>query len=148
MAVPLMEDETGGEGGSRGSLLFTVWAAKHMHWSDVSVAKDETSYALVRKDSESERGKRMCTSGQLVQIEVERLPTGGKVSTGLLDSNAGNLYHFITAGSSGQLVEQSYARVCGVVTGSYDYENSAGGTGHAVGLIGMFDLPENKPKKQ
>jgi hypothetical protein len=31
-----------------------------------------------------------------------------------------------------------------VVTGKYSYANSGGGTGHAVTLVGVFDLPENK----
>ncbi len=62
-------------------------------------------------------------------------------------SNGGNIYRFLAAGSSGTLVPQSYGRFCGVVTGTYDYSNSGGGTGHAVEMVGMFDLPENKPKK-
>jgi hypothetical protein len=31
------------------------------------------------------------------------------------------------------------------VTGRYDYHDSGGGTGHAVQVVGMFDLPENRP---
>jgi hypothetical protein len=119
-----------------------------MKWADVAVAKDETSFALVRKDADEARGKRMCTSGQVVQIEVQKIPGAGKHSEGLLMSSAGNIYNFIAAGSSGELVERSYARFCGVVTGKYDYSNSAGGEGHAVEIVGLFDLPENKPKKQ
>jgi hypothetical protein len=118
-----------------------------MRWVDVGVQKDETSPALVRKDPDEARAKRMCTSGQLVQIAVVKLDNGAKLSEGLLESNAGNLYHYLGAGSSGELVEQSYARFCGVVIGTYDYSNSAGGTGHAVEIVGMFDLPENRPTK-
>lgn len=39
------------------------------------------------------------------------------------------------------------ARFCGVVTGLYDDSNSGVGVGHAVQMVGMFDLPENKPAK-
>lgn len=45
-------------------------------------------------------------------------------------------------------VQETNQGIPQVVTGNYDYSNSAGGTGHAVDLVGMFDLPENKPKKQ
>lgn len=49
-----------------------------------------------------------------------------------------------SAGSTATLVQQSRARLCGVVIGTYDYSNSAGGKGHAVSLVGMFDLAENR----
>jgi len=68
----------------------------------------------------------------------------GKHFVGLVMSNAGNLFHFDAVGSTGTLVGTNYARICGVITGLYDYSNSAGGTGHAVQIVGMFDLPENK----
>ncbi len=145
-AKPLMDDTEDRD--SDGAVLLALWASKHMTWTDVAVKKDETSFALVRKDSDEARGKRLCTSGQIVQIEVQKVPGAGKVSEGLLMSNAGNIYNFIAVGSSGDLVQQSYARFCGVVTGNYDYANSGGGQGHAVEAVGMFDLPQNKPKKQ
>jgi hypothetical protein len=87
-------------------------------------------------------------SGQIVQIAVVKVPGAGKLAEGLLLSDGGNIYHYTAAGSSGTLVAQSSGRFCGVVIGNYDYSNSAGGTGHAVSPVGMFDLPENKPKKQ
>ena len=143
---PYMEDTVDQD--SAGAVMLAAWASRNMKWTDVAVATDETSYALVRKDSDAARGKRICTSGQIIQIEVYKFQSGDRpLSEGLLMSNGGNLYNYIAAGSSGTLVEQSYARFCGVVTGKYDYSNSAGGEGHAVEMVGMFDLPENKPKK-
>lgn len=144
-AKPMMGDTFNDT--SKGALLLGLWSATHLRWADVSVANNETSPALVKKDSDAARGRRLCTSGQIVQIKVEKLSTGGKVGEGLLMSDSGNIYSFITAGSSGSLVEQSWARMCGVIAGTYDYSNSGGGTGHAVSIVGMFDLPENKPKK-
>lgn len=144
-AKPTMDDTKDED--SAGAVLFSVWASRHMHWTDVSVATDETTFALTQKDPDEARGKRLCTSGQIVQIEVEKLKNGSKLNIGLLLTGGGNIYRFITAGSSGTLVENSYARLCGVVTGKYTYSNSAGGTGHAVEVIGVFDLPANKPKK-
>lgn len=141
IAKPEMVDAHDDEG--KGTLLFLAWAAKSMVWSDVGVAQDESSYALVMKDADEERGKRMCVPGNLIQISVEKADVG-KVHIGLLMSDAGNLYRFLGVRSSGSLVQRSRARFCGVVTGRYDYSNSGGGTGHAVKLVGMFDLPENR----
>jgi hypothetical protein len=134
---------------SDGTMLFAAWASNHMRWTDVAVTKDETTYALTRKDSDEARGKRLCASGSIIQIEVHKLKDQGigKLATGLLMSYGGNIFEFMAAGSTGDLVQNSQARLCGVVTGTYDYTNSAGGTGHAVTVVGMFDLPENKSKQ-
>ncbi len=42
-------------------------------------------------------------------------------------------------------MERSQERFCGVVTGLFDYANSGGGTGHAVAIVGLFDIAENRP---
>lgn len=136
------------EESSAGEVLFRSWAAKHMTWTDVGVWKNETSFRLVRKDSDEERGKRLCASGRIIQIAVRKLDDGSRTSEGLLMSDRDDLYSFAAVGSSGKLVEDSYARFCGVVAGRYEYANSAGGTGHAITVIGMFDLPENRMKKR
>lgn len=143
--VPLMTDTRDEE--SDGALLFAGWASEHLAWSDIAIKKNETSFGLARKDPDQERGKRMCASGSIVQIEMVRLPNAGKVSAGLLMTDSSDILHFVAAGSSGTLVQDNYARFCGVVAGKYDYANSGGGTSHAIEAIGMFDLPENKPRK-
>jgi len=130
---------------SPGAVLLALWAVKHLKWADVAVAKNETSPALVRKDSDASRGKRMCVRGRLIQIQKENVD-GGAVFSGLLLSGYTEITSFIVAGSTGELVAQSRARLCGVVIGTYDYSNSAGGKGHAISLVGMFDLPENRTR--
>jgi hypothetical protein len=145
-ARPTMADAV--EKDSGGAVLFAAWASKHMQWSDVGVATDETTFALTQKDSDETRGKRLCTTGSVVEIHVDKIEGLGKLSEGLLSNYGGHLFRFLAAGSTGTLVEQSQARFCGAVIGNYEYSNSAGGTGHAVSLVGMFDLPENKPKKK
>ena len=127
-----------------GTALLSVWSIKGLKWSDVSVAKNETSFASVMKDPDEARGKRMCVSGSLIEIAVEKTDAG-KVFDGLLHDYSSNLYKFSAVGSTGELVARSQARLCGIITGKYDYSNSGGGTGHAVKLVGMFDLPANKP---
>jgi hypothetical protein len=141
---PVMTDAVNED--SSGTQVFAMWAARRMRWPDVGVAADETSPALVRKDPDEARGKRICASGQIIQIAVQKPPSGGKLAVGILSSDAGYLYRFFAAGSSGALVENSYAHFCGLVTGLFDYSNSVGGTGHAISLVGMFDLPENRPR--
>lgn len=141
IAAPVFKDAT--EQTDPGALLLTAWAIPNMKWSDVAAVKDETSYALARKDSDEARGKRLCASGTLIQIEKQKSDIG-KFFDGLLTTYSGSLFHFLAAGSTGTLVQNSTARICGVVTGLYDYSNSGGGVGHAVQLVGMFDLPENK----
>jgi hypothetical protein len=142
-ALPSMSDtfnET-----SPGTILFLGWAGKRMKWEDVYVAKNETSFAKVLKDSQEERGKRLCAAGMLIEIKVERTKIG-KINEGILTTSNGNLYRFHNVDSSGELVARKSARMCGIVIGKFDYSNSAGGTGHAIQIVGVFDLPENKKK--
>jgi hypothetical protein len=142
VAKPKMEDTSNGKMDT-GSILLAIWAMKNMKWADVSVAKDETTFALMQKDSDEERGKRLCVSGRIIQIEVVKTERG-KLFDGLFMDGASHLFKFQAVGSTGALVERSYARLCGVATGNYEYSNSGGGTGHAIKMVGMFDLPANK----
>jgi hypothetical protein len=116
-----------------------------MYWDDVVVSEDETTYALAKKDIDVARGKRLCFSGTIVQIMAHK-NTLGKTDEGLILSEAGNIFYFATIGSSGDLVAQSYGRICGVIADEYDYSNSIGGTGHALDMVGFFDLPENRTR--
>jgi hypothetical protein len=144
VASPLMEDKF--DESSPGTLLFAAWAAQHLRWQDVDVPKNETSIAKVQKDVDAERMKRLCFTGRVVQIQVTRASYGA-VYAGLLESYSGNLAHFYAVQSTGDLVADHQGRLCGVVTGRYDYKNSGGGSSHAIDMVGMFNLPENHPKK-
>ena len=128
---------------SEGTIIFGAWAFGHLKLEDVLVAKDETTFALVQKDPDEERGKRVCYGGTIVQIEVVKTQYG-KGYDGILINGRGDLFKFLVAGKTGALVSRSWGRVCGVVIGKYQYSNSGGGTGHAVQFVGMFDLPENR----
>ena len=132
------DDET-----SVGAVLLAMWSLRNLKWSDVGVPKNETSFALVHKDSDAARGKRMCFGSTVIQIAKEKVD-GGALFEGLLLAGNQQLARYIAVGSTGDLVERSDARFCGVVIGTYDYSNSGGGKGHAVSLVGMFDLPENR----
>jgi len=142
VAKPRMTDTV--ENPSRGASVLMGWAlANQLRWADVAPKQDETSIALVQKDSARERGKRLCAPGQIIEIHVQRGDLG-VFANGLLLSEAGNLVHFLAARDTGELVAESPARFCGVVTGTLDYRNSVGGVGHAVQMVGMFDLPANR----
>jgi hypothetical protein len=127
-----------------GMLALGMWSLEHLTWKDVAVLKNETSIKSTMKDPDGARGKRMCARGSLIQIEVFKLQDGRKGFEGLMWDNRRQLIKFVAAKSTGELVANSPARFCGVVTGKYSYANSGGGTGHAVAMVGMFDLPENR----
>lgn len=126
---------------SEGAKMLALWASDRIEWKELA-AVPSTNAALVLKDSEDQLGKRICSSGQIVEISAEEL--AGKVYVGeLFNMDTDNLFRFIALRSTGDLVEHNHARFCGVVTGKVDYANSMGGEEHAIQLVGMFDLPEN-----
>jgi hypothetical protein len=125
---------------SLGTLLFAAWAGQSMEWSDVDIKKDETSFGLAQKDIDTARGKRMCWNGNIIQIsKIKEL----NVFSGLMMTSKRKLINYYAAKSTGELLANSRTRFCGYVTGLFDYSNSAGGTGHAIDMVGIFKLPEN-----
>jgi hypothetical protein len=116
-----------------GALELARFASLHLAWSDVAITTAETSIPLVLKDSALERGKRLCATGALTDIEREDLDAR-PAWAGALRTTDGDDVRFIAVGSSGTLVKRSTATVCGIVTGRAD---------KAVMIVGMFDLPEN-----
>lgn len=140
-AKPSMEDSR--DDTDKGTLLMVSWLSKNpSNWAAIQALPD-TSIAKVLKDSEEERGKRLCVSGRVIQIHTEKLDTG-KIFSGTFATNDSKYVSYLAAGSSGELVERSPAKFCGVVTGRHSYSNVSGGTTHAVRAVGLFDLPENK----
>jgi len=127
---------------SQGAAFLALWGAKHMSWEELQ-AVDQGKYALVMKDPDSQRGKRLCTHGGIIEIEVDN-GIQDKVYLGGMIDEAARVYRFVAVKSTGDLVGGSVARFCGIVTGKNNYQNSGGGVEHAVHLVGMFDLPENK----
>jgi hypothetical protein len=142
LSKPAMSDTT--DEISPGAAMLALWGARHMQWSELSKVPP-TKYGLVMKDPSQERGKLLCVQGSIIEIHAENTDHG-KLFHGGLWSDGGNIYRFIACGSTGELVENSRASFCGVVIGRQDYSNSAGGQAHAVFLVGMFALPENKRK--
>lgn len=127
---------------SEGARLLALWGLDKMSWKDLKTLTPTRS-AKVMKNPDSERGKLICFSGTVVEISSQRIHDVELTTGGAADMQ-GNFYRFTNVRSSGEILERSGASMCGVVIGTMEYSNSAGGTTHAVQLVGMFDLPENR----
>jgi hypothetical protein len=126
-----------------GAVSFSIWAMKKdISWKDLN-SLTKTSYAKCKKDIDSERGNVLCVSGSVLEMTVQRSGYGA-VYVGGFNSSSFNIVRFIAVKSTGELVNGSESKLCGVVTGLQSYSNSGGGTTHAVHVVGLFDLPENK----
>lgn len=141
VTTPLMRDDYATV--SDGAKLLAAWSLTNLTWRMAEPPSDETTVGLVQKDPDSQRGKRLCAPGTIVQIAETKTPQG-PFSEGIFMTESLNFISYVAVRSSGDLVANSVARFCGIVTGKYDYPNSAGGTGHAIQLVGMFDLPANR----
>lgn len=128
---------------SKGAAILALWGASDMKWNELQEVPSG-KYGLVMKDPDSQRGQKLCTSAKVIEITLDRTLPDKKIFTGGMYDDDGRVYRFIALGSTGEIMAHSYARFCGVITGQQHYPNSAGGMAHAVHLVGMFDLPENK----
>ncbi|MFV5413873.1 hypothetical protein [Acinetobacter baumannii] len=138
---PIMSDEVDAFPASAGVLA--IWMnSKHTTLQDIK-ALDSTTKGKILKDSYSERGKRLCVTGSIVEIQVDRSGNFPAYHAGIA-SNYSDVTRVLAIGSTGDLVAESNATFCGVVIGKVSYSNAAGGTTHAPYLVGMFELPENK----
>lgn len=129
---------------SDGAYLMALWLDRNGSLADVTPQRDETSIAKVKKDSDAERGRRMCVRARISQIFKEK---GTGLYSGLMLTTGYDAVSFISFGSTGELVEGSRARFCGLVTGRYSFANVSGGQTQSVQMVGAFDLPENRAAK-
>ncbi|WP_415878677.1 hypothetical protein [Methylomonas sp. TEB] len=143
ISKPEMEDIQG-IGVSKGSGILAYWASFGLKWQELQ-ALPKSKYGLVMKDSVPELGKRLCVTGHVAEIQRERSIDQPIFTGGIIDNEA-KVYRFAAVGSTGEIVANDRASFCGIITGQQHYPNSIGGVSHAVYLVGMFDLPENKPK--
>lgn len=143
IARPAMTDEQGKL--SQGAALLAMWGAvKSLKVGQVR-SLPESSFASVMKDSDEERGRHLCTRGNIIEIRAERTPHGKLYEGGMfMGWGYSNVARFIALGSTRGINQGSRAQFCGVVIGRFSYANSAGGATHAVQLVGLFDIPENR----
>lgn len=129
---------------SPGTYALAGWSVERLRWKDLN-AIGETTAAVAKKDPDEARGRLLCSTGSVVQIQAASTKRG-KIYEGILFLDGAHPLRFVAVGSTGTLVEHSWARFCGIVTGLSSYKNTGGGTTHAVVAVGMFDLEENRSK--
>lgn len=130
-----------------GSVVLASWSADDLTWADLQLdIIPATTIGKMHKDSESERGHRLCFGGEIVEIAADKVREK-RIFRGRIVNNALDVVSFIAVGSTGELVAKSNAKFCGITTGLDTYSNAAGGTSHAIRSVGMFDLPGNKKAK-
>ena len=130
-----------------GQFLLTVWAIPHLRWADIEVGAPETSFPLVKKDPDAERGKRLCENVRVLDIRAEVFAQGRKAFQGLAISRGPDPvvpYQFTAVGSTGEIVAHTNATFCGVATGLFSYQSADGTRREGLQVLGMFDLPENR----
>ena len=133
-----------GELPSEAAHFLVLWAAPRTRFDDYSVAKDETTFALVQRDPDGERGKRLCRPVRVRSISAIGKPSERDrwhlADVGALEGE----YRLFAVGGVGALVAESAARFCGRVLGESTFEDAAHKEHAQVDVIGMFDLPENR----
>ncbi len=139
-----MADIQGGDL-SPGAAKLALWGAEHLLWNELQETPS-TKYGLVMKDPDAQRGQKLCVSGQVIEIAVDQSVPGKKVFLGGMFDDESRIYRFVAVQSTGEIMANTHARFCGIVTGQQHYPNSMGGVAHAVHLVGMFDIPENKAR--
>jgi hypothetical protein len=128
-----------------GTAMMALWAAAHLGLDQVRVDRNETSVKAVLKDPDAERGKRMCVKGSVGQIDKDTSVPEAPLFVGQLRTTSWDHVRFYAAGSTQGIVEDTRTRFCGVVTGRFSFSNAMGGTTHTAELVGMFDIPANRP---
>lgn len=141
MIKPTMSDAFNEFPASAGIVAFWM-ENKHSKIGDIK-ALEPSKRGKILKDSLNERGKQLCVSGTIVEIQVDRSGGFPAYHVGIV-SNYTDVTRVLAVGSTGELVANSNATFCGVVIGNVGFSNASGGTTNAPYLVGMFDLPENR----
>lgn len=124
---------------SQGAVLFTLWAKDNLNRKEFATIPT-TTHALVMKDSDSERGKRLCVSGSVSQISKSNSESweGKKVWEGTMMLPSFKFVKYVAVGETGEIVQGTTATFCGVVIGKHAFSNAVGGTTHSVFAVGEF----------
>ena len=100
----------------------------------------QTKYREAEKSPETERGKLMKYRGQLMQIKN----INDNLCEGTIIQNGWDVVFFYAVGSTKGLYANSWGTFYGIFTQQYSYQNTGGGTTHALVLVGYFDITENR----
>lgn len=146
LTVPLMSDVDPGEPWSEGATLLAAWMDLRYFWPELRAMPD-TKRAEIMKDSDTTRGRRICVSGTVIEIKREKSYPFHAYVGGLNQGYGMNVVRFIAVGSTEGILENKWARLCGITPGLYNYSNTSGGEVHAVGIVGAFDLSAAPPEE-
>lgn len=123
---------------SLGAKAFAKWAVNGLEWSDL-MALPATTPREALKDTETQRGKRICAYGRVNNVSVERAAGPPPVTTGMLSTQSDH-FLFAASGSTDSIFRGVSARFCGILLET-NYED-----GTYLVVTGMFDLPANRAK--
>lgn len=139
--VPHMENTSGSDLPAAAAVL-AMWMNKKFWWNELMWMPDSKRVEAM-KDPISFRGKRICLSGSVVEIyadhSVDPVAFNGTIMTASFDT-----VRFIAVRSTRGIHENSPAKLCGIITGTQTYPTTGGGFSHALFVVGVFDLPENR----
>lgn len=141
MLKPMMQDSF--DAMPQASMGIAIWLDKKGAKIGDIKSLENSSRGKILKDSYNERGKKLCVTGQIIEIEVDRSGGFPTYHAGMMQ-NYSEATRMLAVGSTGDLVANAQATFCGVVVGKMGYTNAMGGTTTAPYLVGMFDLPENR----
>lgn len=139
--IPEMKNRIDGTFASKASHTIAVWGSDNMKWDDLN-SLPEASYSLAIKDINAVRGQKICTSGEVLNIEGTTIENKKMYYVNIMDDEL-KFYNFLAIKSAGNIVAKSKVKFCGVLI-NWQRANFGNGTIDAVHLVGMFDLPENK----
>ena len=104
---------------------------------------EASTRANILKNSNRERGKKICLTGRVTSIRADP-SIGFEAYHAGIATNYLNPTRVLVVGSIGNLVTNAKGNFCGIVIGKVGFTNAAGGTLIAPFLVGMFDLPDNQ----
>ena len=116
-----------------GARELAKFLAAHPNWTEVVVAKNETSLGAIVKDPHAEAGKRLCVSGTLARLDALGLDGA---SVRLVPHDGGPVLEAYAVGGTGKLAVKGPARLCGVATGKVVIAGKP-----AAFAVGMLDIP-------
>ncbi|HEY3494746.1 MAG TPA: hypothetical protein VGK73_08680 [Polyangiaceae bacterium] len=130
-----------GEAPHPSAAVLAMWMNHRRFWPSLQRMSD-SSRAEAMKDSAAHRGLRICTTGSVVEIYADR-SVDPPVYLGGMMTQSYDMVRFIAVKSTNGITEGAPGRLCGIIVGTQTYPNAAGGTSHALFVVGSFDLPEN-----
>lgn len=140
--LPFMNDTQNGELSNGAAVLAIWWSRRPSLWAEL-LAMPDTRRAEIMKDPDPYRGQRLCVTGTVIEIARDKsVPLRSAIYVGGISHNGG-FVRFLAVNSTAGVVENTPARLCGIVIGLQTYPNRLNSTTTAVQVVGEFDLPAN-----